>query len=86
MSSSVSGRTLAFSFRGLSRRVAKRLGVDASYVSRVALGERSNAQVLEGLQTETQQLLLWLAHLAWAGEPKLLHSPYVLGILARRPG
>jgi len=48
--------TLAFPalsiFRGLYQRVAAKLGVDPSYVSRVARGERQSAQVLAALQEE----------------------------------
>jgi transcriptional regulator with XRE-family HTH domain len=48
--------TLAFPvlsiFRGLYQRVAGKLGVDPSYVSRVARGERKSAVVLAALQEE----------------------------------
>jgi Tfp pilus assembly protein PilE len=48
--------TLAFPvlsiFRGLYQRVAANLGVDPSYVSRVARGERQSAAVLAALQAE----------------------------------
>src|SRR5271156_7010877 len=39
-------------FRGLYQRVAAKLGVDPSYVSRVARGERQSAQVLAAVQEE----------------------------------
>jgi transcriptional regulator with XRE-family HTH domain len=39
-------------FRGLYQRVAVKLGVDPSYVSRVARGERKSAAVLAALQEE----------------------------------
>lgn len=39
-------------FRGLYQRVAAKLGVDPSYVSRVARGERKSALVLAALQEE----------------------------------
>jgi len=39
-------------FRGLYQRVAAKLGVDPSYVSRVARGERTSALVLAALQEE----------------------------------
>ena len=39
-------------FRGIYRRVAKRLDVDPSYVSRVARGERRAAFVTEALEKE----------------------------------
>src|SRR5271168_4088615 len=48
--------TLAFPalsiFRGLYQRVAGKLGVDPSYVSRVARGERRSAAVVAALQEE----------------------------------
>src|SRR5271169_2272353 len=39
-------------FRGLYQRVAAKLGVDPSYVSRVARGERQSAAVVAALQAE----------------------------------
>ena len=39
-------------FRGIFNRVAKRLGVDPSYVSRVARGERKSAVVEKALAEE----------------------------------
>ena len=39
-------------FRGLYQRVAGKLGVDPSYVSRVARGERRSAAVVAALQEE----------------------------------
>lgn len=39
-------------FRGLYQRVAAKLGVDPSYVSRVARGERKSAVVVAALQEE----------------------------------
>jgi len=41
-------------FRGLYQRVAAKLGVDPSYVSRVARGERKSAAVLAALQEEME--------------------------------
>src|SRR5271168_2021163 len=50
--------TLAFPalsiFRGLYQRVAGKLGVDPSYVSRVARGERKSAVVVAALQEEME--------------------------------
>jgi len=50
--------TSAFSalsiFRGLYQRVAAKLGVDPSYVSRVARGERRSAAVSAALQAEME--------------------------------
>lgn len=39
-------------FRGLYNRVAVKLGVDPSYVSRVARGERKSAAILAALEAE----------------------------------
>jgi transcriptional regulator with XRE-family HTH domain len=39
-------------FRGLYNRVAGKLGVDPSYVSRVARGERKSAAILAALEEE----------------------------------
>jgi transcriptional regulator with XRE-family HTH domain len=41
-------------FRGIYNRVAKRLGVDPSYVSRVARGERKSAIVEKALAEEVR--------------------------------
>jgi transcriptional regulator with XRE-family HTH domain len=41
-------------FRGLYQRVAAKLGVDPSFVSRVARGERKSSAVLAALQDEMQ--------------------------------
>jgi hypothetical protein len=41
-------------FRGIYNRVAKRLGVDPSYVSRVARGERKSAVVEKALTEEVR--------------------------------
>jgi len=41
-------------FRGIYNRVAKRLGVDPSYVSRVARGERKSAVVEKALAEEVR--------------------------------
>ena len=41
-------------FRGIYNRVAKRLGVDPSYVSRVARGERKSAVVKKALAEEVR--------------------------------
>jgi transcriptional regulator with XRE-family HTH domain len=43
-------------FRGLYDRVAKRLGVDPSYVSRVARGERKSAAVENALAEEVRAI------------------------------
>ena len=44
-------------FRGIYRRVAKRLDVDPSYVSRVARGERRAAFVTEALEKEFRRAM-----------------------------
>ena len=41
-------------FRGIYNRVARRLGVDPSYVSRVARGERKSASVEKALAEEVR--------------------------------
>ena len=43
-------------YRGLYMRVAKNLGVDPSYVSRVARGERNSNQVESALRQEIQEI------------------------------
>lgn len=43
-------------YRGLYSRVAKRLGVDRSYVSRVARGERRSKQVETALRVELKRI------------------------------
>lgn len=43
-------------FRGVYNRVAKRLGVDPSYVSRVARGERKSAIVEKALADEVRAI------------------------------
>lgn len=43
-------------FRGLYDRVARRLGVDPSYVSRVARGERKSVAVTKALSEEVQAI------------------------------
>jgi hypothetical protein len=44
-------------FRGIYRRVAKRLDIDPSYVSRIARGERRAAFVTEALQKEIRRAM-----------------------------
>lgn len=43
-------------YRGLYSRVARRLGVDRSYVSRVARGERKSKRVERALQAELKRI------------------------------
>jgi hypothetical protein len=47
----------ATAFRGLYVRVASRLNVDPSYVSRVARGERESKEVVEALDREMRQIM-----------------------------
>ena len=49
-------------FRGIYNRVAKRLGVDPSYVSRVARGERKSAVVEKALAEEVRLIRDYLNH------------------------
>jgi hypothetical protein len=50
-------KNLASIFRGLYVRVASRLEVDPSYVSRVARGERKSEEVEAVLEQETRKIL-----------------------------
>ncbi len=43
-------------YRGIYSRVARKLGVDPSYVSRVARGDRSSQAVSDALQAEIQKI------------------------------
>lgn len=43
-------------YRGLYARVARRLGVDRSYVSRVARGERTSPAVEAALSAELERI------------------------------
>ena len=43
-------------FRGIYSRVAKQVGVDPSYVSRVARGERRNESIEAALVAEVKRL------------------------------
>lgn len=43
-------------YRGLYSRVARQLGVDRSYVSRVARGERRSRRVEEALRAELKRI------------------------------
>jgi hypothetical protein len=70
MSSAPSVETLTSRFRGLYHRVARKLHVDASYVSRVARGERRSAEVSAALHAEVERLL----HVRSAGLQKLSHG------------
>jgi len=48
---------LASAMRGLYGRVAKKLGVDPSYVSRVARDERHSAKITAELDQEVTKIL-----------------------------
>jgi transcriptional regulator with XRE-family HTH domain len=43
-------------FSGVYARVAKKMGVSPSYVSRVARGKRESAEVLRALEAELRRL------------------------------
>ncbi len=43
-------------YRGLYSRVAQKLGVDRSYVSRVARGERQSKDIEAALQSELKRI------------------------------
>jgi transcriptional regulator with XRE-family HTH domain len=43
-------------YRGLYARVARHLGVDRSYVSRVARGERRSKRIEQALQAELKRI------------------------------
>ncbi len=43
-------------YRGLYARVARQLGVDRSYVSRVARGERRSPRIEAALKTELRRI------------------------------
>ena len=47
---------MAALYRGIYSRVADKLGVDPSYVSRVARGERESKQVRAALDSELQNI------------------------------
>ena len=48
---------IAPKIRGLYRRVAEKFGVDPSYVSRVARGERRSPKIEASLNHEVQRIL-----------------------------
>lgn len=48
---------LASTIRGLYSRVAKKVGVDPSYVSRVARGQRRSAKIAAQLDREVVKIL-----------------------------
>jgi hypothetical protein len=47
---------LVTEYRGIYNRIAAQTGVDPSYVSRIARGERTNAQVESALLKEVSRL------------------------------
>jgi transcriptional regulator with XRE-family HTH domain len=57
MPAKLSAQNLISRFRGAYQRVAKRLGLHPSYVSRVARGQRHSEQVSAALQREIARLL-----------------------------
>ena len=44
-------------YRGLFARIAKKLGMDASYISRVANGKRRNETVTRAIDAELKKML-----------------------------
>ena len=54
------GNTISISlpslFRGLYARVAEKLGIDPSYVSRVARGERNSEEISQALEAEIRRV------------------------------
>ena len=72
-------------YRGLYVRIAKRLGVDPSYVSRVARGERFSAPVEDALRQEVHHISKKLGGKLPATEDKSVHRGYKrLGSLVKR--
>src|SRR6202162_260411 len=61
---------IASLFRGLYSRVARQLGVDPSFVSRVARGERESEAVLALLTREVKSILDSVDHLDGASSDK----------------
>jgi hypothetical protein len=56
MTRTVTPLQVYFSQRGLFSRVAKKLGIDPSYVSRVANGHRSNDEIEKAIETELKKI------------------------------
>lgn len=50
-------------FRGLQLRVARKVGVDATFVSRVARGERTSVKVMAALMEELDIIRDYLNHM-----------------------
>jgi hypothetical protein len=50
-------KNLASALRGLYRRVASRMNVDPSYVSRVARGDRESKEIVKALHREMRQIM-----------------------------
>ena len=72
-------------YRGLYVRIAKKLGVDPSYVSRVARGERSSDPVESALRQEVHQISRKLAGRLPVPEDKPAHRGHKrLGLLVKR--
>ena len=72
-------------YRGLYVRIAKKLGVDPSYVSRVARGERFSDPVESALRQEVHQISRKLGGRLPVPEDKPAHRGYKrLGLLVKR--
>jgi hypothetical protein len=61
-------------YRGLYVRIARKLNVDPSYVSRVARGDRRSNQIETALSQALEEISRRLGKIPSAGEPRLLHS------------
>ena len=72
-------------YRGLYVRIAKKLGVDPSYVSRVARGERFSGPVENALRQEVHHISKKLGAKLPVAEDKPVHRGYKrLGLLVKR--
>jgi len=74
---------MAALYRGIYSRVADRLGVDPSYVSRVARGERESEKVRAALDSELAQIARTFARHNGNGKKKLF-GRHATGASARR--
>ena len=54
-------------FRGLYSRVAEKLGIDPSYVSRVARGERNSEEISGALEAEIRRVSILASRNGHAG-------------------
>lgn len=75
---------MAALYRGIYSRVADRLGVDPSYVSRVARGERQSEQVRVALDSELAQIARSFAKHSSESGRKKSSGKHGNGVSARR--